>query len=82
MLSALGTGPLTTSELQAVLRVNKKWPASYTVNVLITAQELELVAYDGVRWHPHEPGAEPPPKVEKPKSPPTEDDVYPDQLPL
>ena len=84
MLTAFATGPLTAAELQAVLKITKKWQPSYTVNVLIAAQEQEQVAYDGVKWHIHRPGDPMPPMVEKPKvaasSP--EDDLYPDQLPL
>jgi len=84
MLTALSDGPLTAAELQAVLRITKKWQPSYTVNVLIAAQEQEMVAYDGVKWHLHRPCDPMPPTVEKPKvaasSP--EDDLYPDQLPL
>jgi hypothetical protein len=84
MLSAFAEGPLTAAELQAVLRVNKKWTPAYTVNVLIAAQEMDMVAYDGVRWHLHTPGTPPPPKARKPRVEPAspEDDLYPDQMPL
>ncbi len=51
MEAAFRSGPKTAREIFDLMLDQKEWPSNLTVNVIIAAQEANLIVYDGTHWN-------------------------------